>query len=33
VKEKEILYAIQEYLQDDELGKRIFEIVKKQDEY
>jgi type I restriction enzyme R subunit len=33
VKEKEILYAIQDYLRDDELGKRIFEIVKKQDEY
>jgi type I restriction enzyme, R subunit len=33
VKEKEVLYAIQGVLQDDDLGKRIFEIVKNQDEY
>ncbi len=33
VKEKEILYAIQDVLQDNDLGNRIFEIVKKQDEY
>jgi type I restriction enzyme, R subunit len=33
VKEKEVLYAIQDVLQDDELGKRIFDIAKNQDEY
>ncbi len=33
VKEKEVLYAIQQTLQDDELGKRIFEIAKNQYEY
>ncbi len=33
VKEREILYAIQDVLQDNDLGNRIFEIVKKQDEY
>ncbi len=33
VKEKEVLYAIQEVLQDDVLGKRIFDIVKNQNEY
>jgi type I restriction enzyme, R subunit len=33
VKEREVLYAIQGVLQDDDLGKRIFDIAKNQDEY
>jgi type I restriction enzyme R subunit len=33
VKEKEVLYAIQDLLQDDDLGKRIFDLAKNQDEY
>ncbi len=33
VKEKEVLYAIQEVLQDDTLGKQIFDLAKHQDEY
>jgi type I restriction enzyme R subunit len=33
VKERVVLYAIQEVLQDDDLGMRIFDIVKNQDEY
>jgi type I restriction enzyme R subunit len=33
VKEREVLYAIQEVLKDDDLGKRIFELAKNQNEY
>jgi hypothetical protein len=33
VKEREVLYAVQEVLKDDDLGKRIFELAKNQDEY
>jgi type I restriction enzyme, R subunit len=33
LKEKEVLYAIQRVLQDDERGQQIFEVVKNQDEY
>ena len=33
VKEKEILYALQKALQNDELGAQVFELVKQQDEY
>jgi type I restriction enzyme R subunit len=33
VKEKEVLFAIQDLLQDDDLGKRIFDLAKNQDEY
>jgi type I restriction enzyme R subunit len=33
IKEKEVLYAIQDVLQDEDEGKRIFDLVKNQDEY
>ncbi len=33
IKEKEILYAIQDVLQDDDQGRQIFDLVKNQDEY
>jgi type I restriction enzyme, R subunit len=33
IKEKEVLYAIQGVLQDNDLGRQIFEVVKNQDEY
>ena len=33
MKEREVLYAIQGVLQDDDLGKRIFDIAKNQEEY
>lgn len=33
IKEREVRYAIQEVLQDDDLGQRIFDLAKNQDEY
>ena len=33
IKEKEVLYAIQDVLQDNEQGRKIFDLVKNQDEY
>ena len=33
IKEREVLYAIQDVLQDETLAKQIFELVKNQDEY
>ncbi|MBA2681367.1 MAG: type I restriction endonuclease subunit R, partial [Ktedonobacteraceae bacterium] len=33
VKEREVLYAIQDVLQDDDQGRQIFDLVKNQDEY
>jgi type I restriction enzyme R subunit len=33
IKEREVLYAIQDVLQDKDLASRIFELVKNQDEY
>ena len=33
IKEREVLYAIQDVLQDDDQGRQIFDLVKNQDEY
>lgn len=33
IKEREVYYAIQKHINDDEVAERIFEIVKKQGEY
>lgn len=33
IKEREVYYAIQKHINDDEVAKRIFEIVKNQGEY
>lgn len=33
IKEKEVFYAIQKHIKDDEVAQRIFEIVKNQGEY
>jgi type I restriction enzyme R subunit len=33
LKERKVLYAILDILQDDDLGKRVFKLAKNQDEY